>query len=749
MIRFSRVLLVMIGLLAALPLQAQEQNPTQRDPVTLARELLGFTGDLPVPPPVPAYHTGDSQEFWVSLAGQEMLTPITAELAAATSNIYLWVQHGLEYDPAGMQTLAGQFNAILTILLIRDNYGQVSVIPRSQAEFAARSKLALPDVDNDTHLSILFASDLHDTASVSYNPINSVIAELAPGGLSNQREMLLVNTSSLPGVPLHDAAYAGIVTRQMYALLAHYNHPGQPAWLTSALSWYTLLQIQQADLTPESLAPFLDDPNTGLLQPARLGGAGQDFAAQQLFLRYVRQRFGLGVFASLFQESGSGLKPLDAALRRAGATDLVTGELLTADDVFADFVMANILNGTGVGDGRYEYRDVEFGGGQPTAFLLQDNLNAALDEGVVNQLGTRYLVLTSATPAAVTLEFSGQPTVSRLPMPDAGRNQFYWAGASSNELSALTHAFDLRDITAAALTFDTWYSLDEGWNYAYVEVSTDGGDTWSVLPASSTRIFNPYGTAYGPGFTGISSSDGPLPFPYLGVGLAANGLTLTEIVPDGPAAQTDLQPGDTIAGYDGQPWPEQPNLLGWLATHAAGDTVNLYIQRGSTLLDVPVALGAHPTRVFPSEARWLPQSVDLTAYAGQHILLRFQTVSLPGHDNPGFAVDNIAIPEIGFSDNAEGAVPGWTLNGWQQVSNAAPQRFLVQMAHLGDGTARVRQLIAPGDTATSGAWPFTLAANDFLILAVSGLNADTSQPARFALNIRADSSAIPTPTAAS
>ncbi|MBI5671551.1 MAG: immune inhibitor A [Chloroflexi bacterium] len=728
----------------AWPVQAQNQPPF--DPLALARELLGFAGEPPVPPPAPVFQPGDSDQFWVSRAGQDAPVQVSAELAAATPNIYLWVENGLEYDPAAMQTLAGQLNGIFNLLLLRDNYGQVRTIPRTQADYNARAKLALPDVDNDPHLSILFAAELRDTANASFNPMNSVMAELAPGGFSNQRELLLVNTATLPGVPLHDPAYAGILARQMVALLTYYNYPDQPAWLTTAVSWHMLLQLQRADLTPEALTPFLDAPETGLLQPPALGSAGQEVAAQQLFLRYVLQRFGGDVFTDFVTGGGKGLQSLDAALKRASITDLVTGEPLTAGDVFADFVLANILNGLGVGDGRFQYRNVDFGDGQPTVLLLRDNLNAAIDDGAVNQLGTRYLVLTSATPAAITVAFSGQPTVNRLPMPPDDRNQFYWTGAA-NGTTALTRAVDLRGVRQASLTFDAWYALAEGWNYAYVQVSTDGGASWTILPASSTGGLNPYGMAYGPAFTGISNADGPRPFPYLGVGLGADGITITTIVPDGPLAGTGVQAGDVIAGFDGQPWPGQPNLLGWLATHAAGDTVNLYMQRGDRFFDVPVTLGAHPTRIFQPDALWLPQSVDLSAYAGQEILLRFQTISLPGRDNPGFAVDNIAIPEINFSDDAEGDVPGWTLAGWRQMSNSTPQQFLVQTAHIGEGTARVRRLIAPVEAATSGAWPFSLAADDFLIVAVSGLNDDTTQPARFALNIREETGVVPTPTA--
>ena len=195
--------------------------------------------------------------------------------------------------------------------------------------------------------------------------------------------------------------------------------------------------------------------------------------------------------------------------------------------------------------------------------------------------------------------------------------------------------------------------------------------------------------------------------------------------------------GDRIAGYDGRPWPGRPNIIAWLSNYRPGDTVNLYIQRGDTFHDVPVTLAAHPTRVFVPDAVWLRQEADLSAYAGRTIQVRFAYVSQPGVPNAGAAVDNITIPEIGFRDDVEGGVPGWTLNGWQPMTNQTPQQFLVQAASIGQDRASsgVRRLLGPNGGAR-GIWEFNLAAGQLLLLAISGMNDDTDQPASFDLRLR-------------
>jgi len=733
-LKFYCGMLALLALALAAPVAAQDAP----DPVDLATRLLGYDGEPAIPDPSPIYEVGDTTSFWVSKAGQDTPVQITAELAGVGTNTYVWVEEGISYDQSNMGQLAGQIGVFYDIMRVRNNYGVVNLIPEAPSDLEGLSTLHMPDVDNDPRLYILYSSDLSGNRATLYNPVNSLENKLVPGGYSNQHEMVVVNTSNFPGIALDNGAYINVVARQLYAALAYYNNPAQPAWLREATSWNMLLQIQQADITADDLNAFFGAPETPLMRLPGLTSTGQEFGAQQLFLRYVLQRFGLGVFSDLFRSGGNGLSALDQALAAQNITDLVTGNPMTARDVFADFALANVLN-RNFGDGRYIYLDpaaADLSVPLPTA---QDQFDFDLLDQTVNQLATNYIGLQATEPASFTVFFNGQENVARLPMPAGdSANRFYWSGDGVNRDALLTRAFDLRKVNAATLTFDAWYTLSDSWNYAYVEVSTDDGATWSILPASSTTTANPYALAYGAGFTGISNSEKPRPFPYLGVSLDTNGITITQIVEDGPLANTDVQAGDTIAGYDGEPWEGQPNLIAFLANYEPGDTINFYIQRGNRFFDAAVALGEHPTRRKVPDAIWIPQTVDLSDYAGKTILLRFESISLPGDEDNGIAIDNITIPQIGFRDDAESGIPGWTLDGWQQTTNTVRQEFVVQAAVVGADTdrAEVTRLISPSDETASGSWDFTLQANETLVLAVSGVNDSTTAPARYSLNAR-------------
>jgi immune inhibitor InhA-like protein/PDZ domain-containing protein len=729
-----------LGLIVSI-FPAQAQDDLTRNPLQLAQDLLGFDGSAPIPDPTPVYKPGDTLQFWVTKAGQDTPTQITADLVAATDGLYLWVEQGITMNANQMQAAAGRLDFLFNLLRMTDNLGIIQTAPQSRADLDNYNLLSIPDIDNDPHLFVLYAQELSTNRPTLFNPNDSLPTQLVPGGYSNQHELIIVNTSAFPGVTFDDNAYTAVLVHQMMNMFAFYNNPHHSPWLSEALANYMFLQTAQQDITQADAVAFLDAPQTPLTQLPGLTSQGEEYGAGQLFLHYIRQRFGDAVFHDLFLQPGTGLTALDRILQRHQVTDLVTNEPISAEDVFADFVMTNVLNRR-FGDGRYVYTDLAAANGQIAAVpVLTDNFNFQLPDRLVNQLGTNYLALTTSKDVNFTLVFQGQPQAARLRIPGDSDNHFYWSGNELDQNSTLTRAFDLTGVEKAQLTFDVWYNLIDRWNYAYVEISDDNGKTWKILPTDVTTTLNPYALSYGPGFTGISSTETPRPFPYLGIGLDTNGITITQIVADGPMGKTDVVAGDTIAGHDGQKWQGTPNLIAFLSNYKPGDTVNLYIQRGSTFFSVDVVLGKHPTRVVLPDSIWLPQKIDLTLYAGKSVLLRFEEVSAADTADKGIALDNIAIPEIGFSDDAEAGVQGWTLNGWQQMTNTMPQRFLVQYAQINANgeVVGVKQLIGPHDHATNGSWNLSLAAKEILVLAISGLNDNTDIPGVFSLAAQSSS----------
>jgi hypothetical protein len=722
--RIFRILLL-IGLCWALAAQAQEDD--SRDPAALAALLLGVTESPPLPPLTP-YEPGDTLDFWVARVGSDTPVRVTATLAAAAPNVYIWLEEGIEAGGVSLSTMASNLSSTFDALRIRANYAQNSAaLPDELVD--TTDLLPLPDADDDPHLHILFSRDLSEDAY--YNPIDSVPPLYAPGGYGNGHETIYLNTTPFPGIALNDAVYQSAILRTFYNMMMAQNAPGQAAWLNEAMFTVLLLRLQNAQVSNADIASYFQAPDTPLLRPGTLTTRSAVNGLQQLFLRYFAQRYGSTLTGELFLGTGAGTAALDAVLSEAGLLDPVTNEPITARDAYADFVIANLVN-TPFGDGRYSHQVTTI----PEGLRVATNPLQGAGGGSVNPFGTAYYVHGTRTPQRVTLTFTGDPTLPRLAMPAdrAADDLYYWSGRGQNLHRTLTRAVDLSEVEEATLTFDAWYDLAEGWNYGYVSVSEDGGATWDILAADGASALNRNGAAYGLGFTGISNPAGPRPFPILGVVVTGDGMTLGEVTPNSPADEAGILPGDVVIGYDGEEWLGVPNIIGLLGRYAPGDTLTFLIERDGERLDVPVVLGAHPTRVVQPAPLWQPQQVDLTPYAGREILLRFETITLPGREDNGFAVDNIAIPEIDFLDDAS-SEDGWTLAGWSRVDNRVPARWLLQAMTTGTGSKppRVQRLIDHNSAEVEGEWSFALDANEALLIAVSAVNDDTIERATYSL----------------
>lgn len=95
---------------------------------------------------------------------------------------------------------------------------------------------------------------------------------------------------------------------------------------------------------------------------------------------------------------------------------------------------------------------------------------------------------------------------------------------------------------------------------------------------------------------------------------------------------------------------------------------------------------------------WLEERVDLSGYAGQEILLRFQYVTDDALNDIGLCLRQIALPEAGIS---AGADDGWQPNGFILTDNRVPQDYIVQIIQKGEAN-RVTALPLSGAGAGTG-----------------------------------------------
>ncbi|MBE2222545.1 MAG: immune inhibitor A [Anaerolineae bacterium] len=145
---------------------------------------------------------------------------------------------------------------------------------------------------------------------------------------------------------------------------------------------------------------------------------------------------------------------------------------------------------------------------------------------------------------------------------------------------------------------------------------------------------------------------------------------------------------------------------------------------------------AYADRFYTSSSNgWVQETIDLTPYAGQEILLRFEYVTDEIYTESGLALDDINIPEIGFYDDAESLDEAWTADGFIRATGSIPQQWHLQLITFPDGTPQVQFL--PLDEAAAGIIELNLAKGEQPpILIVAATAPMTLQPASYSLAIR-------------
>lgn len=88
----------------------------------------------------------------------------------------------------------------------------------------------------------------------------------------------------------------------------------------------------------------------------------------------------------------------------------------------------------------------------------------------------------------------------------------FWGGTGDNRNAISTLISPIQVSSGMSIALRAWYSIESGYDYAYVEVSTNG-TTWTPIAGTITTTSNPYGMNDGNGITGTSTGFVAASFP--------------------------------------------------------------------------------------------------------------------------------------------------------------------------------------------------------------------------------------------
>lgn len=131
---------------------------------------------------------------------------------------------------------------------------------------------------------------------------------------------------------------------------------------------------------------------------------------------------------------------------------------------------------------------------------------------------------------------------------------------------------------------------------------------------------------------------------------------------------------------------------------------------------------------------WIEEQVDLSAYAGKKVWIRFEYVTDAAVTGEGMLLDDIKIQEVGYSTDFESDDGGWQADGWVRIRNVLPQEFVLALLTFEDQVRVDYIQLAPDNTAEI---PISLRSRgDEVVLVVSGVARYTRQRTAYRIEIK-------------
>ncbi|WP_299024359.1 immune inhibitor A domain-containing protein [uncultured Thermanaerothrix sp.] len=444
----------------------------------LARRLEGKRS-IPSVQPARSYRQGDREHFWVANVDTNQNFNVAANLAYVADCAYFWIEEGIRYNASDLQDLAETFCK--------------HIYPTTREFFGSEWN---PGIDNDPRIYILYTSGLGNSVAAYFSSSDS-IHPLAQE-YSNAHEMFIVNADN---TPLDDPYTYGVLAHEFQHMIHWYRDRNEESWLNEGFSelaaflndydpgGFDYLFAREPDL---QLNDWPNDPNA----------TTPHYGASFLFVAYFLDRFGEEATQALVAHPDNGMDSLDAVLRDLGATDPLTGQPYTADDVFVDWTVTNYLQDPSLNDGRYAYYRYKI----PPVFSATENLqqcNTTEISGTVNQYGADYIRI--ACPGRLRLLFEGNQKVGVLPEGAYSGNYAFWSNKGDESDMTLTQTFDFTTVEGPiTLTYWTWYDLEKDYDYLYL-LASENGEDWQILTTPSCTTDDPSGNSYGCGYNGSSS----------------------------------------------------------------------------------------------------------------------------------------------------------------------------------------------------------------------------------------------------
>ncbi|HEX2293089.1 MAG TPA: hypothetical protein VHH55_07240 [Gaiellaceae bacterium] len=375
----------------------------------------------------------------------------------------------------------------------------------------------------------------------------------------------------------------GVFAHEYEHLLMQHEDPDEVAWVDEGLADWARSLTGYADPDRPVTEPGYDKhtqcflgnlagspggPENSLTLWGDSPDPNCDYGAAYSFMEYLHDRHGRRVLTALHRSDANGLAGLEEALGRRGDAERALRGWAAHVSRSVNWANPNAYAAPGAAPNGADFVRFRDAAGRP------------LKGGEVRSLSFDGAEAIPGRPVEWTVD----------PTPPNGGPAALYSGGGNNFDRTIVRPVSV-PAAGATLTFEAQWNLEEdptgGWDFTFVQVSTDGGATYASIPCTSSRIdvsphARPVMAENLPGYTAYSGgwraeSCDLSPFAAKQVHLAFRNVTDGSVPgdPDDPAAT--IPPGFWLRGLavGETPVSDGSSLAGWLTpSQARPETVH-------------------------------------------------------------------------------------------------------------------------------------------------------------------------------
>jgi hypothetical protein len=424
----------------------------------------------------PVYNVGDVESFNVLNMDTIENVPISATLVAKNDQAYMWVDNKwlTRIDP----------NAFTQVLQTFSD----KIMPRDHALFGQEPS---PGIDCDPRIHILNTAEMGAGVGGYVSDIDEVTQQVRQD--SNEKEIIFARISELDGPSgMGGDYYQGTLAHELQHLIQENHDPNEDTWVSEGMSELAMF-LNGSDDHYDVLAAQVPDIQLNSWPKPDSGAAGpQVYGTAFSFMLYFWDHYGDAGVQALAAEPANGLAGVQNTLNK-----IDPGK--QADDLVADWLIARLLDDPSIDNGRFGYSKTDRAKVVPRQTITQYPFT---EHTQVHQYAGDYTQFEGGRD--LTIDFAGSTKAQMIDAQPHSGQYFMWSNRADVADLRLQREFDLSAVKNATLKYWTWYDLEKDWDYAYISVSEDGGQTWKLVKAPSMTDSNPVKNNYGWGYTGKS-----------------------------------------------------------------------------------------------------------------------------------------------------------------------------------------------------------------------------------------------------